>query len=131
MQVINLDGVESKWKMGGKEVNNDRRPRSSLHKAAREILKSRFPTFQILEEVSVPIRKGKTLYFDFYLPLRKLAIEVHGEQHYAFNSLFHSSRQDFLRQKSNDRDKAEWCKLNGIELVVFSHDQQGTWEKQV
>jgi len=131
MKVYDLDGYESKWNMGGKEVHADTRPRSSLHKAAREVLRSRFPTLQMLEEVRVKVRKGKTLYIDFYFPLRKLAVEVHGQQHYSFNSMFHNTTQDFMRQCKNDRDKAEWCEINGIELIVFKYDEEEDWTDQI
>lgn len=127
--VTDLNNQKVKWKVAGKEVYKDLRPRSQLHLVARELIKSRFPTLQVLEEVPIPLRKGKTLYLDFYLPLRKLAVEVHGEQHYKFSSLFHATRADFLGQKRNDRDKEEWCLRNNIELIVLPYDKVEEWQK--
>ena len=129
--VTNIDGESVKWQIKGKEVRSDNRPRSSLHLGAREILKKRFPTQQILEEVPVPIKRGKTLFLDFYLPLRKIAIEVHGEQHYKRSTLYHSSAQDFLNQKSNDRMKEEWCELNGITHIVLPFDEIDNWGEMI
>lgn len=123
MLVTDLDGVKGQWRPRGKEVTQDKRPRSALHKKARKLLKERFPTLIIVEEPPIKVRHRKTLYFDFYIPLRKTAIEVHGQQHYRFNSLFHSSASDFLKQKQNDEDKAEWCEINGITLIVFKYDE--------
>lgn len=123
MFVEDLEGNVSQWKARGKEVVQDRRPRSGLHKKARDLIKERFPTLLVLEEVSLKPRPRVTLYLDFYLPLRKLAIEVHGEQHYKFSSLFHSSALDFMNQKKNDRDKADWCDINGIELIVLPYNE--------
>lgn len=131
MLVSDLQGVEANWNMGGKEVTTDARATSSLHKAARVILKKRFPTLQILEEVKIRIKRGKILYLDFYLPLRKLAIEVNGEQHYTYSSHFHTNRVGFLNSKRNDRQKTEWCDLNGIDLLVFRFDEQDTWGDQL
>ncbi len=131
MLVYDLDGNLANWKMGGKEVVGDKRARSYLHKAARKILKDRFPTLQVLEEVTIKVRRNKTLFLDFYLPLRKLAIEVNGEQHYSFNSHFHSTTHDFIRQRKNDISKLEWCDVNDIELIVFKFDEQESWVEQV
>ena len=127
MFVEDLDGNTRNWKVKGKEVTLDKRPRSGLHKAAREIIKNRFPTLLVLEEVPIQPRPRQTLYLDFYMPLRKLAIEVHGQQHYKFSSLFHSSASEFLQQKKNDRDKAEWCYINDIELIIMPFDKQDEW----
>ncbi len=131
MLVCDLDGMEANWNMGGKEVTTDARATSSLHKAARVILKERFPTLQILEEVKIRIKRGKVLYFDFYFPLRKLAIEVNGEQHYTYSHHFHGSRIGFLTSKRNDRYKTEWCELNNIDLIVFRYNEQDTWKEQL
>ena len=131
MFVEDLEGNVSQWKARGREIVQDRRPRSNLHKAARELLKNKYPTLLVLEEVPLKPRPRTTLYLDFYLPLRKLAIEVHGQQHYKFSSLFHSSPSDFLDQKKRDRDKAEWCDINGIELIVLAHDEQEDWSELI
>lgn len=131
MLVIDLDGSEHEWKMKGKEVRIDTRPHSALHRAAREILKERFPTLVLLEEVPIKVRKKQTLYLDFYLPLRKIAVEVQGEQHFKFSSLYHSSAHDFRKQVRNDNDKAEWCEINGIDLIIFAYNNQDDWESLV
>ena len=124
MEVFDLDGNRVKWTPKGKEVVLDTRPRSALHKTAREVLKAKFPTLQLMEEVPFNPRRGKTLYFDFYLPLRNMAIEVHGEQHYNYSSLFHRTRMDFINQRKNDADKREWCETNNITLLVLPYDEQ-------
>jgi hypothetical protein len=127
MLVTDLNGEQYEWKMKGKEVRIDKRPRSSLHKTAREILKDRFPTLVLLEEVPIKVGRRRTLYLDFYLPLRRTAIEVQGEQHFKFSSLYHSSASDFRKQVGNDNDKSEWCEINGIDLVIFAFNNQDDW----
>lgn len=129
MLTTNLDGKRVKWQIKGKEVVQDNRSRSSLHIEARRLIKIRFPTMQVLEEVSVPIKYGKTLYIDFYIPLRKLAIEIHGEQHYKYNTMFHKSSADFLNQRINDRDKQAWCELNSIQYIVLPFNTIDTWNQ--
>lgn len=127
MKVSTIDGKKYVWKINGEEVVLDRRNRSSLHVEARAILREKFPTLQILEEVSIEVRRGKTLYLDFYIPVRRLAIEVHGEQHFAYSSFFHKSAQDFMQQKKNDGDKAEFCEINGIDLIILPFNQVKEW----
>lgn len=131
MLVSDLDGRASSWLIGGKEVTTDTRITSSLHKIARQMLKDRFPTLQILEEVSIRVHRTKNLHLDFYLPLRKLAVEVNGEQHYTYNSHFHKNRIGFLNSKKNDREKSEWCELNGIDLIIFKYDEKDVWGDQL
>lgn len=89
MKVRDLNNEIHSWKLSGYVVAaNQTRPRSKLHLAARELLTELFPTVQILEEVLVPITRNERSYFDFYINTLKLTIEVHGQQHYSFNSLF-------------------------------------------
>ncbi len=127
MKVRTIDGQSYKWQIKGEEVNLDRRDRSALHISARSIIRDKYPTHMLVEEVPITVRKGKTLYFDFYMPLKMLAIEVHGEQHYIYSAFFHKSPKDFLRQKKNDMDKQEWCDINGINLIVLPFNQQEEW----
>ena len=124
MKVRDLNNEIHSWKLSGYVVAaNQTRPRSKLHLAARELLTEVFPTVQILEEVLVPITRNERSYFDFYINTLKLTIEVHGQQHYSFNSLFHSSMQDFVNQKKKDRRKAEWCEYNNITYIELPYNE--------
>ena len=125
MKIVDLDGQSQEWKIKGHLLHTSlaRQSRSDLHIKARQLLKEVFPTFKIFEEVPIPIIKGKTLYLDFYMPLRLLAIEVHGEQHYKFVPFFHHNIQTFMKQKRNDHDKRDWCELNGIELMILPYNE--------
>jgi hypothetical protein len=129
MKVKDLNGNSSTWKIRGEIVSaNDNRSRSKLHLKARKILYGLFPTMQILEEVSINPRIGKTQYLDFYINQIKLAIEVHGQQHYKFNSLYHATAQDFLNQKKNDADKKNWCDINNISYIELPYNEdEDSW----
>lgn len=131
MIVEDLDGNKYEWRARGKTFLFDSSKGSGLHQSARSILKDRFPTIAILEEVSIKVRKRKTLYLDFYIPMRKLAIEVQGSQHFTFSSKFHGSKRDLLKQQKNDREKASWCELNDISLVTLRFDEVKDWENQL
>jgi len=124
MKIIDLNNEIHNWKLHGYVVKaNDRRPRSKLHLAAKNLLIELFPTVQILEEVAVPITRSENLFFDFYVNTIKLVVEAHGQQHYKFNPLFHNSAQDFANQKKRDFRKEEWCKYNNITYVSLPHNE--------
>jgi hypothetical protein len=127
MNTRDLDGRTIKWRPTGLSTK-DQRPKSSLHKLAKEMLHKKYPTMQILEEVSVPLRARQTVYLDFYCPMTNRAYEVHGEQHYKFVSRFHADAAAFAKQQARDRDKREWCDINGITLTELPFDYIENWE---
>ena len=124
MKIRGLDGQIHNWKLHGYVVRaSESRPRSKLHLKARSILKDIFPTVQILEEVAAPITRTEKLFFDFYLNTVKLVVEVHGQQHYKFNTMFHTSAQEFANQRKRDRRKAEWCEYNNITYIELPYNE--------
>ena len=125
MKVRDLNGDVRKWKLAG-EVGrgSDERPRSQLHLKARHLLTELYPTVQIMEEVPISLRRGQTAYLDFFINTLKLAVEVHGSQHYKYNTLYHSSAQDFIGQKKRDADKKEWCKLNNFTYIELPYNEK-------
>jgi hypothetical protein len=129
MNIVDLDGNFHKWSLKGYIAKGTLSNKSSLHLAARELIRGKFPTFQILEEVPIPVRKSEILYLDFYLPLSKICIEVHGEQHYEFSAFFHGNRLNFFKHKKRDRDKKEWCNLNGIKVIELPYNKKSEWNE--
>jgi very-short-patch-repair endonuclease len=59
---------------------------------------------------------NRPLRFDFFLPDLKFLIEVDGSQHYQ-GSVFHSTREEWLKQIRHDEMKNEYCRKNGINLL--------------
>jgi hypothetical protein len=70
----------------------------------------------------------------------KVAIEVQGQQHYTFNTMFHKTEEDFIKQQERDQLKKDVCLKKDIELyevatqddidnfindVITKHDQFG------
>lgn len=110
MIVRDLNGNEFKWT----PKSNPRSAPSLLHAKARDLIKELYPFDLLYEEVFVPKLK---LYLDLYIPSRKIALEVHGQQHYKMNDHFHKNKMDFYKGRSNDSKKKEWCEINGIKFV--------------
>lgn len=82
-----------------------------------EVLQRIHPLYHVLEEFPCV---GEGLHLDFFIPQKKLAVEVQGSQHYKFNRFFHADKNAFARQKANDSRKSRWCQLNDIQLVVIN-----------
>jgi very-short-patch-repair endonuclease len=132
MLVKDLDNNSHNWNLRGNMARGKIDNKSSLHLRAREILQSAFPTMQILEEVPIPLRRSETLYLDFYLPLNKLCVEVHGEQHYRFVGHYHNNPMGFVKQKKRDKEKIEWCEINDITYVELPFDEDDSqWAKRI
>jgi len=128
MDIIDLDGKLQKWQLTGHIAKGSRQNKSELHLQAREVIKNIFPTYQILEEVPIPLRRTEILYLDFYLPLAKICIEVHGEQHYKYVPFFHQNKLNFLKHKKRDREKKSWCETNEIGFIELPYNKISEWK---
>lgn len=123
MLVTNLDGIVQKWSLTGHYAHARLNNKSSLHSRAREVLKNYFPTLQVLEEVPIVVRKTDTYYLDFYIPMIKMAVETHGEQHYKFVSFYHNNQLGFIKAQKRDREKKEWCAINNIKYIELPYNE--------
>ncbi len=90
---------------------------STIQTAARERIKQEFGDQIILEEFPIPKSKMRV---DFFLPKINVVVEVHGRQHFEFVKHFHGTKKKFLQAKVRDNQKAEWCRLNDFELIIWS-----------
>jgi hypothetical protein len=132
MNVTSLDGDNISWGLTGHISKGRIQNKSSYHLQARELLSSLYPTLQILEEVGAPIKKGQVLYLDFYLPLLKWCVEVHGEQHYKFVPYYHGNMMSFLKSQKKDKEKKEWCELNGIKYIELPYSENiNEWKERL
>jgi hypothetical protein len=112
MLIKDLDGNSHNWQLTGNMSKGKISNKSSLHLSTRSLLIKYYPTLQ-----------NETLYLDFYLPLNKTCIEVHGEQHYKFIPFYHSNVLTFLKSQKRDRQKQEWCELNNIRYIALPYNE--------
>jgi hypothetical protein len=137
LKVIGINGKEYIWNLTAYDVfNDDKRKRSKYHVRARNVLKEVYNSYRILEEVKLPgstaLHRKSVLYLDFYIPSIKLGVEVHGQQHYEYNSFFHRSKADFIKGQVRDDDKISWCELNGIELITLKYSESDDeWRQRI
>lgn len=125
---MRVKGLDDKYYNLKLEYPNLNREVSSNHREAREILKELFPMENIYEEVEVP---GSRLRLDFFLPSSKLAIEVHGEQHYTFNPFFQKNKINFMNSGVRDSKKKKFCSLNGFVFIELDHKEKEQWKQQI
>lgn len=131
MRVVDLDGNYYEWTLSGKIARASQINKSSLHLQARSLIKAIYPTMQTLEEVTIYLRKSDIAYLDFYIPLLKICIEVHGEQHYKFTPFYHANMMTFLKSQKKDREKKEWCENNSIKMIELPYNHMDNWEKLI
>ena len=127
IKVRDLDNNLVNWNLNG--CSATAAAKSSYHLIARSIIKDIYPTMQLLEEVPVYLRKKEIVYLDFYIPLLKKCVEIHGEQHYQFVAHFHGNMMGFAKSKKRDKDKKLWCELNGITFIELPYNQQDSWKE--
>lgn len=132
MTIVDLDNNIVNWQLTGYISKGRLLNKSSLHLQARRLITIAFPTLQILEEVPIPLRRSETLYLDFYLPLIKTCVEVHGEQHFKFVPFYHSTVLNFLKAKKRDQEKIEWCEKNNIKHIALAYNEsESEWKDKL
>lgn len=122
-ELIGTDGKKVNIRFKNNINNNP----SNLHIKAREILKKMFHLNVIIEEFLIP--GSNKLYIDFFLPERSLVIEVHGEQHYKYNSHFYKSRLDFHKAQRRDDIKKDFCNINNLLFIELPFNKIDEWER--
>lgn len=108
-KIIDIDDNPSKYPM-----RTEAGCKSKLQFECGQLLRKRFAFDAILEEVYIP----DGFYLDFFIPVRKLAFEIHGRQHDEYVSYFHGSKKEFEQSRIRDFNKATWCEMNGINLYI-------------
>ena len=115
---------------------DDTTKKSKYHLLARKLIKEMFNGYTILEEVKLPgsrdASKKSALFLDFLIPGVTIGVEVHGQQHYEYSQFFHKTKAGYYQSLKRDQTKQEWCKLNGINLIVLKYsDNIEKWRKQI
>jgi len=132
--IVGLDGKEHSWIPSNNIVETQKR--SGLHNKAKVLLKEKYPNDRILEELVLPGTKTdnrkSVLKADFFIPVRGLIVEVHGEQHKEFNNFFFANKMEFYKAQARDRDKKTWCELNSFTLLELFHDETiEQWKEKI
>jgi hypothetical protein len=108
-RIYSMDIRPSRWPRRTYETS-----KSEIQWYVGNLVEAVYPTELILEEFYIPYDR---LYIDFFLPRKRLAVEVQGEQHYAFSAHFHGTMENFKRAQERDNRKSLWCTMNDIRLI--------------
>jgi len=103
-------------------LKESRKKMSRGQTALTQIMQKILPGEEILNEYHIDDR----LRFDVYCPSYKLAAEYHGRQHFFYTSRFFESKYEFEEAQKRDEKKVEYCKDNGIALIVFRYNDSLT-----
>ena len=137
MKVVGLNNKEYNLDLKKYIIRaDDTTKKSKYHLLARKLIKETFNGHTILEEVKLPgsrdPSKKSALFLDFLIPGVKMGIEVHGQQHYEYSQFFHKTKAGYYHSLKRDQTKKEWCKPNGINLIVLKYsDNIEKWRKQI
>lgn len=103
-------------------INWDKPSKSKLQTSVKNYIEKYWYNHVVLEEFTIP---GSRLSLDFYNANKKIAIEVQGRQHTKYVPFFHGGyKSNFLSQLKRDRDKREFCDINGICLIeIYDTDK--------
>lgn len=74
-----------------------------------------------VREYPGPVVNDKNTRFDYYIPKLNLLIEIHGEQHYSKNRLFHRDTASFHKQVLSDNLKMNWAFSNGYKYICLPY----------
>ena len=98
-------------------LKNSRKKMSRGQTALTSIMKKLLPGEEIVNEFHI----GDKMKLDVYCPRFSIAAEYHGRQHFYYTSRFFDSKYEFEQAQKRDEIKAQYCKDNGIALVVFRY----------
>lgn len=121
MKFKTLYGAERKLRYAHKyRVSWGKSSRSKFQTEIKNILYPYWKDHIVFEEFPVV---STQLTLDFYDATLRVAIEVQGRQHSEYVKFFHGgSKLNFIAQLKRDKEKCDFCELNGIQLIEI-HDK--------
>ena len=127
MRLLNVRGRLVNKNVERFRIKWDEPSRSKIQFAVKQFLKPYWLGHVVYEEFPV---FGSRLKVDIINFTRKIAIEVHGDQHFKFNSHFHGTRENWLSSNKRDSDKLSWLSLNDIFVVeILQNEAHNVSEK--
>ena len=115
MRLFNINGKLTNKNVSKYKIDWDGSSASNLQFNAKQFFKFYWQNHVVYEEFPV---YGTRLRVDIINFTKKIAVEVHGQQHFQFNKFFHNnSRAKYLDSIKRDWEKTEWLELNKVKLI--------------
>lgn len=120
MRLYNIHGQLQNKKVTKYLINWSKPSRSNLQFRVKNFFKIYWENQIVYEEFPV---FGSKMKIDILNATKKIAVEVQGPQHFAFNKFFHKdSRSNYLGSIKRDLQKAQWLEKNGFSLLELEGD---------
>jgi hypothetical protein len=121
MRLYNVNGRLVSKNVGRYIIDWDGDSRSKIQFKVKQFLKTYWKGHFVYEEFPV---YGSKMAVDILNATKKIAVEVHGQQHSQFNKFFHNgSPNKFLEAIARDKKKKDWLERNGFILIEINYDQ--------
>ena len=121
MRLYNIHGKPQSRLVGRYLIDWGKKSRSKIQFKVKQFLKSYWQNHVVYEEFPV---YGTRMKVDLLNATKKIAVEVNGRQHSAFNSFFHNnSRAKYLASIKRDVKKREWLEKNGFTLIEIEEEE--------
>jgi len=111
-------------RLGLSWLKDSKKKMSRGQTALTSIMKKLLPGEKIINEFHI----GNKMKLDVYCPSYQIAAEYHGRQHFFYTQRFFDSKYEFEEAVERDKTKLDWCKENGVALVVFRYNDKLTEE---
>ena len=120
MRLYNLYGRLQSRNVSKYLIGWNKKSKSKLQYSVKKFLEPYWKNHIVYEEFPV---YGSRMKVDFINATKKIAIEVNGPQHDAFNKFFHgNSRAKYLQSIKRDAQKAEWLEKNDFIIMQIYED---------
>lgn len=121
MRLLNLKGKLVSKNVSKYLINWDKESRSKVQFKVKQFLKTYWKNQIVYEEFPV---YGSLMKVDFLNATKRIAIEVQGNQHNAFNKFFHDgSRLNYLNSIKRDMRKLEWLEKNEFTVIEINEGE--------
>lgn len=114
MRLYNVYGKLQSRSVAKYIIDWNKKSRSKIQFKVKQFLKKYWENHIVYEEFPV---YGTRLSVDIVNATRKIAVEVNGPQHSAFNPFFHKTRQAYLASIKRDVQKSKWLEKNNFTLI--------------
>lgn len=111
-------------RLGLSWLKDSKKKMSRGQTALTSIIKKLLPGEKVLNEFHI----GEKMKLDVYCPSYQIAAEYHGRQHFYYTQRFFDSKYEFEEAIQRDTKKVQWCKENGVALIVFRYNDKLTEE---
>ncbi len=121
MKLYNIYGKVTSKNVSQYLIDWEASSRSKVQFKTKQFLKKYWKNHIVYEEFPV---FGSRLKVDIVNATLRIAVEVHGNQHSAYNKFFHGdSRLNYLKSIKRDVAKEKWLSLNKFQLLEVYEDE--------